>query len=331
MSRPLYLFRAGTLRRQQNTLLFIDRQGEKRFIPIAEVSDIFAMAPLRLNEQTLRFLGRQGVPLHVFTHYGTYAGSFYPRIRHTSGELLIAQVEHARHPEKRLPIAQELVRGAIHQIRKNLLYYHNREHDLSVALEFIEERLALVDQVRSLPELMGEEGKVRQAYYGTWQMILGLSSPFQRVRRPPDTLPNALLSFLNTLLYTHILSEIYHTPLHPSVSFLHEPRTRRFSLALDLSEPFKPLLVDRLIFRLLNRREITENDLEPLGRLGGLFLKEEARKKIVRTFVEQLSTTVQHRRLKRSVSYRQLLRLEAYKLMRHLTGIEPYRAFRAWW
>jgi CRISPR-associated protein Cas1 len=151
------------------------------------------------------------------------------------------------------------------------------------------------------------------------------------MRQPPTTLANALLSFLNTLLYTHCLSELYHTPLHPGISFLHEPRHRRFSLALDLSEPFRPLLTDRLLFRLLNRQEITEADLEPLGNLPGVFLKESARKSVVRAFADLMSTTIQHRRLKRSVSYRTLLRLEAYKLMRHLLQIESYRALRAWW
>ncbi|MCX8112400.1 MAG: type I-B CRISPR-associated endonuclease Cas1b [Bacteroidia bacterium] len=331
MGRPLYLFRAGTLRRQQHTLLFVDTLGEKRFLPIADISDIYVMAPLRLYTHTLRFLGKQGVPLHVFHHHGTYAGSFLPRPTRISGELFIAQVEHAKVLSKRLVIARELVQGAVQQIRKNLLYYHHRGQDFSKQLAFIEERLGLIEQAASISDLMGEEGKVRQAYYSAWQAILGEQEPFVRRRRPPTTLPNALVSFLNMLLYTHVLSELYHTPLHPAVSFLHEPRARRFSLALDLSEPFKPLLVDRLVFRLLNRRELSESDLEDVGSLSGVFLKEEARKKVVRAFVEQLSTTVQHRRLKRSVSYRQLLRLEAYKLMRHLLGIEPYRAFRAWW
>lgn len=333
MAQSLYLFRAGRLRRQQNTLLFETPppHSEKRYIPIAEVRDIFAMGPLRLNSQTLRFLGQKGIPVHVFTHYGTYAGTYWPRARHTSGELLIAQVQHAQTPELRLRIAQQFVLGAAYHMRRNLLYYHNRGTDLSQPLTFMEERIARIPTTTTIPDLMGEEGKIRGAYYQAWQAILNLPEPFLRERRPPTTLVNALVSFLNTLLYAHTLSEIYHTPLHPSVSFLHEPRTRRFSLALDLAEPFKPLVVDRLVFRLLNRKELSLADLEAIGRVEGVFFREEARKRIVRAFMEVLGTTVQHRRLCRSVSYRQLLRLEAYKLMRHLLDMEPYTVFKAWW
>jgi CRISPR-associated protein Cas1 len=71
---------------------------------------------------------------------------------------------------------------------------------------------------------------------------------------------NALLSFGNSLLYTAALSEIYMTQLNPTVSYLHEPSQRRPSLALDLPEIFKPLIVDRVIFRLLNRGEISDDD-----------------------------------------------------------------------
>lgn len=331
--KSLYLFRAGRLRRQQNTLLFESRppDSEKRFLPIAEIRDIYTMAPLRFNTDTLRFLGEKGVPLHVFSHYGHYRGTFWPRPRHLSGELVVSQVAHYKALPKRLRLAQEFVLGAAHHIRKNLLYYHNRGLDLSQPLAQIEARLERLPAVTTIADLMGEEGKIRAAYYSAWQTILELPAPFTRERRPPTTLPNALLSFLNMLLYTQTLSELYHTPLHPAISFLHQPRSRRFSLALDLCEPFKPLLVDRLLFRLLNRRELSEKDLEGVGRLRGAFLKEEARKKVVRAFAEQMSTTIQHRRLKRSVSYRQLLRLEAYKLMRHLLAIEPYQALRAWW
>ncbi len=331
MAQSLYLFRAGLLRRSQNTLLFQDSQGQKRHIPIETVRDIFAMGPLRLSAQTLRFLGQKGIPVHFFTHYGTYAGTYWPRQRHISGQLVMVQVQHAQDLEKRLYLARQIVGSAIQQIRKNLLYYQHRGRDFSSILEYIAQREAQLAETHTLSELMGEEGKVRSAYYQAWQAILSLPGPFLRSRRPPTTLPNALLSFLNTLLYTATLSELYHTPLHPGISFLHEPSTRRFSLALDLAEPFKPLLVDRLLFRLLNRGEITQADTEPLKHLPGVFLKEEARKKVIRAWAEQLQTTIQHRRLKRSVSYRQLLRYEAYKLMRHLLGIEPYQAFRAWW
>lgn len=187
MAKSLYLFRAGRLRRQQNTLLFEGRppDSEKRFLPIAEISDIYAMAPLRFNTDTLRFLGEKGVPLHVFSHYGHYRGTFWPRPRHLSGELVVSQVAHYKALPKRLRIAQEFVLGAAHHIRKNLLYYHNRGLDLSQPLAQIEARLERLPAVTTIADLMGEEGKIRAAYYSAWQAILELPAPFTRERRPP--------------------------------------------------------------------------------------------------------------------------------------------------
>ena len=69
---------------------------------------------------------------------------------------------------------------------------------------------------------------------------------------------NSLISFVNSLIYSKTLSEIYHTQLNATIRYLHEPGFRRYSLCLDLAEVFKPLIGDRLIFSLLNRRQITE-------------------------------------------------------------------------
>ena len=151
----------------------------------------------------------------------------------------------------------------------------------------------------------------------------------ERVRRPPDNEINALISFGNAHLYTICLSEIYRTQLTPTISYLHEPGTRRFSLALDLSEIFKPLLVDRCIFRLVNSRQIKPEHFD--RSLHGCYLSDAGKRLFIQALEERLSKTIQHRTLGRHVSYRHLIRLECYKLIRHLTGVEAYRAFRAWW
>ena len=110
---------------------------------------------------------------------------------------------------------------------------------------------------------------MRERYYQAWRHILSDGWTFERrVRRPPDNEVNALISFGNSLLYTVCLGEIYRTQLTPTISYLHEPGARRFSLALDLSEIFKPLIVDRAIFRLLNTGQLKDSPLRPQpGRL----------------------------------------------------------------
>jgi len=104
------------------------------------------------------------------------------------------------------------------------------------------------------------KGNIRKSYYSAWNIIVDQEINFdKRVMHPPDNMINSLISFVNSLIYSKVLSEIYKTQLNPTISYLHEPGVRRFSLCLDISEVFKPLIGDRLIFSLLNRRQITED------------------------------------------------------------------------
>lgn len=189
---------------------------------------------------------------------------------------------------------------------------------------------AQIDNQPIVNAVRGIEGKMRERYYRAWPHILSTDWTFEsRVRRPPDNEINALISFGNSVLYTVCLSEIYRTQMTPTISYLHEPGARRFSLALDLSEIFKPLLVDRAIFRLVNTGQLQAKHFD--RSLNGCYLTDVGKKLFLAALEERLSTTIKHRRLGRSVSYRHLIRLECYKLIRHLTSLEDYRAFRAWW
>ncbi|MGC8585817.1 MAG: CRISPR-associated endonuclease Cas1, partial [Thermoplasmata archaeon] len=122
--------------------------------------------------------------------------------------------------------------------------------------------------------------------------------------------------------------EIYNTYLHPSISYLHEPSERRFSLALDIADIFKPLIVDRIIFTSINNKIIKKDDFD---NETNYYLKDNAKKKFIELYNEKLETTVMHKQLKKKVSYRRLIRLEAYKIIKHILGDEDYKSFRMWW
>ena len=131
------------------------------------------------------------------------------------------------------------------------------------------------------------------------------------------------------MCYSQCLRAIHQTQLNPTISYLHSPGERRFSLALDLAEIFKPLLVDRVIFKVLNKREIQQKDFE--SKLNRVILNEKGKKAFIAAFEERLNETIQHRTLKRNVSYKHLIKLECYKLSKHILGIETYKPFKAWW
>jgi CRISPR-associated protein Cas1 len=171
-------------------------------------------------------------------------------------------------------------------------YYQNRGKQVTRWAEEIARQAAAIEAATEPAELMGIEGCIRHQYYEAFNVIVGDDFPFEkRVKRPPDNPVNAMISFGNSLCYAACLSEIYRTQLNPLISYLHEPGERRFSLALDLSEVFKPILVDRTIFKLLNQKMIQLDDFDQ--DINYCYLKEKGRKVFLKEWDERLNTTIQ--------------------------------------
>ena len=336
MKKTYYLFNPGRMSRQDNTLKYTayDESGadaQTRFLPIEDVADLFVFGALDANSALFNFLGKNGVSVHFFDYYEHYTGSFMAKEYLLAGRLQVAQTGHYTNLKKRLVLARKLVEGAAFNLLKNLRYYQSRGRQVAEEIGQIELYVVALPHTGTIAEIMGYEGNIRQTYYRCFERLVSVPGfGFgTRSTQPPQNELNALISFGNMLCYAACLSQIYHTQLNPTISFLHEPGARRFSLALDLSEIFKPLIVDRAIFRLINTGQLKESHFD--RSLDGCFLTDAGKKLFLAALEERLATTIKHRRLGRSVSYRHLIRLECYKLIRHLTSVETYRAFRAWW
>lgn len=230
----------------------------------------------------------------------------------------------------RLVISKEFIKAASYNIYRNLRYYNGRGKNVAEYMNNIKNLREKIDSTSTIEELMGIEGNIRHEYYKSWNIMIDQNIDFQkRIYHPADNMINSLISYVNTLVYTKTISEIYKTQLNPTISFLHQPGTRRFSLALDVSEVFKPIIADRLIFSLLNRNQITEKSFTE--GLNGLQLTEKASRTIMQELDEKLKTTVFHKELNKKVSYQFLIRLELYKLIKHILGEKDYKGFEMWW
>ena len=241
------------------------------------------------------------------------------------------QVEKYQEYESRLLIAQQIIEAASYNILRNLKYYNSRDKDLKQYILQIENLRKEIYATRNISSLMGIEGNIRKVYYESWKIIINQDVEFEkRVKRPPDNMVNTLISFMNSFIYTKTLSEIYKTQLNPTISYLHEPSDKRFSLCLDLSEVFKPLIVDRTIFSLLNKNMITEDDFYMDDR-NYYRMKDRTMKVVVKALEDTLSRSIKHKDLNRNVSYKHLIRLEAYKLIKHILDEKIYQGFKIWW
>ena len=320
--------------RKDNTLKFtpVDEEGIEgtpKYIPVESVDNLYAFGSLDANSALYNFLGKEQISVHFFDYYEHYTGSFMPKDYLLSGKVLIAQTEMYSKLKSRLPLAQKFIEGAAFNMVKNLRYYNNREKDTSVQIERIETLSTQITGTTDIAMLMGIEGNIRMTYYDAFDQVINDYQMGNRTKQPPNNEVNAMVSFVNMMCYTLCLDMIYHTQLNPTISFLHQPGYRRFSLALDLAEVFKPILADRLIFALLNKKMIGKSDFD--YNLNSCLLKDSGRKKVLKAWDEKLNETIKHRSLGRNVSYKHLVKLECYKLVKHVLGMEVYKPFKAWW
>lgn len=318
--KSITLLSDGTLFRRENTLYFENAQGKKP-LAVEGIYDIYIYGHVNISSQALHFLAQKGIAVHFFNHYGYYDGSFYPRESLHSGDLLIKQAEHYLNREKRLKLAKLFVMGSAKNMELNLKRWKTNA-SFSDLLEELED-------AERVTEIMNVEARIRGEYYSKWDEVLPDGFRIvRRTRRPPENEMNALISFLNSRLYATIVSELYNTQLSPTISYLHEPSERRFSLALDLSEIFKPIIADRIANRLVKQGIIKREHFRE--ELNGVLLTKEGMKTVLKAYNEELSKSVKHPGLKRNVTKQRLIRLEAYKLIKHLVGVKEYEPLVVW-
>ena len=195
-------------------------------------------------------------------------------------------------------------------------YYKHDKKEVKRTIDWIKTTfLGQVEQVDDIKELLACEGEVWIRFYNDFQHFLPEDFVMnKRVKRPPDNPMNAMVS------------AIYQTHLDQRVSFLHEPSEGRFSLSLDISEVFKPVIVFRTIFELVNNRKIqVEKHFDK--RVNYCMLNDEGRKIFIEAFEGRLENVFMHSRLKWKVSYRTAIKLDCYKLIKNILEDREFLPF----
>lgn len=336
MRKTLYITKSGEFKRKDNTLFFETEEEKRIFVPVEDINDILIFSEVTFNTKLLDFLSQKKICVHFFNYYGYYSGTYYPREHLNAGHVILKQSELYLDKDRRLDLAKRFVGGSISQMKQVLKYYVNRRiennNQIKTVLEEISSNHDDYRNATNIEELMAVEGHVREKYYSCFdEIIQNKDFTFdKRSRRPPLNALNALISFGNSLCYTMVLSEIYKTHLDPRIGYLHSTNFRRFSLNLDVAEIFKPIMVDRLIFQLINKKMITKKHFEQ-EHGGGILLNENGRKIFLEQMEQKMRTTVNHRHLGKNVSYRRLYRLELYKIQKHVLGEKEYEPFVSRW
>lgn len=322
---PLYVqaFK-GKVAKSGETLVVENDAGETTKVRLVDVSSLVIMGNVYVTTPTLHELMARQIPISWHGYGGWFMG-------HTNGtghknvELRTAQYRASFNEAQCLHIAQGIVAAKIANCR-TLLRRNWKDGDMpeELANEF-KQLIAKCERTESLAELLGIEGQGAARYFAHFnQMLSGQDNAVERFdfkvrnRRPPTDPVNALLSFGYAMLTRTMHQTLAAVGFDPYRGVYHQPRYGRPALALDLMEPFRPLIVDSAVIQVINNGEVSLSDFQQAG--PALNLNERGRKAFIAAFERRMGHEVIHPIFQYKVSYRAVLELQARLFGRHLLG-----------
>ena len=324
---PVYVqsFR-GKVAKEGHRLAITKDDSETTYARLADISQLVVMGNVYVTTPTLHELMRRNIPVTWQSYGGWFLGHTIGA-GHANVELRTAQYKASFDDAVCLNLARGWVQAKIRNSR-TLLRRNWRSDDIPDSVLTDLTRLAdRAGRTRDMSTLLGIEGAAAARYFGHFNATLRsagdgeLFNMNNRNRRPPTDPINALLSFGYAMLTRAFVMVLSGTGFDPYRGFYHQPRYGRPALALDMMEPFRPLIVDSVVVTAINNGEVRPTDFvhSPIG----VALSDTGRKRFLGTFERRLSQEVTHPTFGYRVEYRRLLEIQARLLGRHLMGEIP--------
>ena len=292
---------------------------------LIEVSQLVLMGNIYVTTPTLHELMAREIPISWHSFGGWFLGHSIGT-GHKNVEVRAAQYRASFDAAACLRIAKGLVIAKIHNQRTLLRRNWKRDDSPEIIIDSFLQDVRRAQRAADLPELLGAEGQAAARYFGHFAAMLSRDKdtgtlPFDfttRNRRPPTDPVNALLSYAYALLARTWTVTLTAVGFDPYRGFYHQPRYGRPALALDMMEPFRPLLADSSVIQAINNGEVRPSDF--ISAAGSVALTSDGRKRFIGTFERRLAQEITHPVFGYKVSYRRLLELQARLLARHLLG-----------
>lgn len=324
-----HLLNDGILSKRDYTLLF-ENGINKCYLPVETTHTLNVYSNMVFKKTFFQFASEKNLEVNMFDKYGQKIGSFVPAGDGARTRTLLKQVEYYLDSDKRFAIAQAMEIAALHNLRANLRYYSRHLNNL-ILNENIAKLTALQDSLKAskdLQHLMLIEARAREIYYSMFNYIIqkeGFKFT-KRTRRPPKDAINALISFGNVWLYNQIATEINKTSLDIRIGFIHAANRRNESLNLDIADIFKPLVVDRAIFTVINRNMIRPELHFETTSESGVYLNKEGK----RIFLQELRKKMLQRNTQKNKSSTnsQKIQEEIRKIYRAVEQDEKYKGYK---
>lgn len=335
LQNTLYVQVPNAYIRLDHDTLRVEVEGEQVLhVPLIHLCGLVLYGDVMISPMAMQRCVQEGMEISFLD----FSGRFRCRVvgpAHGNILLRMAQYDAQRDVAKQLQIAGHITAGKIRNSRRMLIRAAREAKTESLRGGFISVAAQLAMSLEAVPAaanldaLRGLEGDASARYWGVFgRMILVEPSQFafvNRTRRPPKDRVNALLSFLYAVLAHDCTSALETVGLDPQCGILHALRSGRPALALDLMEEFRACMVDRLVLRLINRRQVRPEHFQTRDDAGdSILLTEEGRKLVIGAYQERKDESVRHRLLKQPVPLGMCPLLQARLLARHLRGDVPH-------
>lgn len=294
INQHYHIINDGILTKKDYSILF-ENDTDRVSIPVETTNSINLYSDVILSSNFLTLISQKQLSVNIFDTFGNYIGSFYSSQQRSRMETLIAQVQIYSNPQKRLCYAKAFENASLHNLRCNLKYYQKQNCStiLQEGIQYFNDAILAVDEAASVENLLLLEARCRQKYYQYINEMIH-QNDFKmtiRTKRPPKDAINSLISFGNTCLYQRISQLIHRTSVDVRISFVHSAMKRYENLNLDLADIFKPILIDRIIFSLINKKRIT-TDKHFVEDNGGVFLNTEGKKLFLNEFENKMNQII---------------------------------------
>lgn len=327
--KEYHIVNDGILTKKDFTVLFENEQ-KKRYIPVEVTDTLNIYSNITLSSEFLSFASSHSMNVNIFNKYGDYIGQLIGASAGRSSKTLIKQAVIYADDAERLALAKVIIIAAMHNIRSNIRYYKKHKNnpvfsDTEVALS---ETITCLNEASSIDELLLNEARGRQLYYRAFPYIIENSefSFHGRTKRPPQDPLNAMISFGNTVIYNRLASEINKSRLDIRIAFLHSTNNRKYSLNLDLSELFKPIIVDKVVFTIVNKHILSPRLHFEKVENGGVYLNSAGKRIFLNHLEQKLRQTI---KVKDKVyTYDALMKREVEGLQRHIENKTPYHPYK---
>ena len=328
IDRNYHLINEGILTKRDFTLLFEGPSG-KKYIPVETIDSLYIYSNVIFSGNFFEFMNKRGLNFSLINRYGEKIGSFFPQNNRRNIKTELKQLKIYDDEKERLELAKKLEIASVSNLRANLRYYERRKNSerLREEVTYISQLIQKLNEAKSVTQLMTIEAQSRQKYYHCFNIILDDEDFIfeKRTRRPPEDPLNAMISFGNTLLYQRIANEINRTSLDIRIGIVHAAGSRPESLNLDLADLFKPILVDRTIFTLINRKMLDATDFVEVEN-NGIYLSAKGKRLFIREFERKIYQKIQLNGLERTYDY--VIKNEIQKLKRFIEYGEKYKPYK---